>query len=73
MSNQIAGLIVLIAGLYATVGVAFAIAFVARGVSRVDQAAHHAPWSFRLVILPGAAALWPLMFARWRNAEREHS
>jgi len=66
--------------LYALVGGAFAVAFVLWGVGRVDPAARDASWGFRLVVLPGTAALWPLLLARWvraagppteRNAHRD--
>lgn len=50
---------------YAACGVLFAIAFVMKGVERVDSQAHGAPLGFRLLILPGAAALWPLLLRRW--------
>jgi len=53
---------------YAAVGAAFAIAFVTIGVARVDPVARHAPLGFRLLIAPGAAALWPLLAARWLGA-----
>jgi len=52
-------------GLYLLVGLVFAIAFVTKGVRRVDGAAEGSPWSFRLLILPGAAALWPVLLRRW--------
>ena len=52
---------------YTLIGIAFAIAFVAFGVSRVDPAAKGAPIGFRLLILPGVAALWPVMAAKWRR------
>ena len=54
-----------LAGVYAAVGLAFAVAFVIRGVQRVDPAAKGAPLGFRLLILPGSAALWPLLLRRW--------
>lgn len=52
--------------LYAAVGVVTALAFVAFGVTRVQPA----PVSFgaRILILPGAAALWPYVLARWLKA-----
>ena len=59
--------IVAILGLYAAAGVVFAIAFVVRGVERIDGHAKGAGWGFRLLILPGAAALWPLLLRRWRG------
>jgi hypothetical protein len=52
-------------GLYTGLGLAFALAFVTRGVGRIDPAARHASWGFRLVVLPGVVALWPLLARRW--------
>lgn len=68
MPAAIANIVLLVAGTYAALGIVFAVAFVSRGVSRVDHAADHAPWSFRLIILPGVAALWPLLLVRWLGA-----
>ena len=55
---------------YAAVGAAFAIAFVTKGVSQVDPAAKGASVSFRLIILPGVSALWPLLLFRWISKKR---
>ncbi len=52
-------------GIYAGIGILFAGLFVTRGVERVDAAAHGASWGFRILILPGVAALWPLLASRW--------
>lgn len=66
-------------GIYALLGVLFAPAFVWRGVEKIDPAAKGASWGFRLVVLPGVVALWPLLWRRWlrgspppveRNAHR---
>jgi hypothetical protein len=50
-------------GLYALLGLLFAVPFVLRGVGRVDPAAREGTWGFRLLILPGVVAFWPV-FAR---------
>ncbi len=50
---------------YAAVGLLFALAFVLVGVGRIDPAAAHSKPGFRVMILPGAAALWPLLLMRW--------
>jgi hypothetical protein len=55
---------------YALAGVVFAVAFVTRGIQRVDSAAEHAPVGFRLIVLPGVAALWPLLLVRWLRVPR---
>jgi hypothetical protein len=50
---------------YLGIGAAFALAFVVAGATRIDPAARGMPWPARLVIAPGAAALWPLLLAKW--------
>jgi hypothetical protein len=52
--------------LYAAVGAATALAFVSFGITRVQPA----PVSVgaRILILPGAAALWPYVLTRWLKA-----
>ena len=50
---------------YSAIGLVFAIAFVLAGVGRIDPDAEQGSWGFRVLVLPGAAALWPLMLSRW--------
>jgi hypothetical protein len=65
MSVETAQLIVGIAGVYLVLGLVFALAFAARGAAAIDPAARGMPWAARLLIVPGAAALWPLMLWKW--------
>jgi hypothetical protein len=60
-----ASLILWIATAYGAAGFTFAIAFVARGAAAIDQSASGAPTGFRLLIFPGAAALWPVLLTKW--------
>lgn len=46
---------------YIVLGLAFASFFVTRGVAAIDPAARGMPRLARLLIVPGVAALWPLM------------
>jgi hypothetical protein len=55
---------------YVAAGLVFGIYFVGRWVGRIDSAARGAPVSFRILILPGAAALWPVLAARCLRAAR---
>ena len=55
---------------YALAGALFAAAFVTTGIARVDPVADHAPWGFRLIVMPGVAALWPLLLRRWIRGGR---
>lgn len=65
MPTTLAQIILLIAAAYAALGVLFAVPFVTLGVARIDPAARAAPIAFRLLILSGVAALWPLLLRRW--------
>lgn len=51
-------------GLYLGCGLVFAVPFVWRWVGRLDPLAGEGTRGFRLLILPGAVALWPLLAAR---------
>jgi hypothetical protein len=56
-------------GLYALAGLITALAFITMGVTRVLP--HPVPVSIgaRILLIPAAAALWPYVLYRWRNAE----
>ena len=80
MNETIATWLVTALAVYAGLGLLFAVAFVIRGVARIDPQAEGGSWGFRLAILPGVAALWPLLARRWargqpppeeRNAHRD--
>ena len=66
MSIEVAQFIVAFFELYALAGVAFAVLFLPRGVVRLDPRVAGAPKTLRLLILPGVAALWPVL--AWRIA-----
>jgi hypothetical protein len=61
---------VLLSIAYAAAGLLFGILFVFRGVQVIDPAASGSGVGFRLLILPGCAALWPLLFVRWLRTSR---
>lgn len=60
-------LLVLAVVAYLAIGAAFALLFATRGVQRVDPDAVEGTWGFRVLILPGAALLWPYLALRWAN------
>jgi hypothetical protein len=55
-------------GLYALLGIVTAVLFVSFGVT------HVLPYSMtigaRILVLPGAAALWPYVLVRWLKSRR---
>jgi hypothetical protein len=50
--------------LYLLLGVAFAVWFALAGARRVDPVAADGTWGFRVLLIPGAALLWPLLLPR---------
>jgi hypothetical protein len=65
MPMLVARILVTIAESYALAGVLFALAFLPRGIVRVDERLRASPWTVRVLLLPGIAALWPLFAWRW--------
>ena len=65
MPEQVANWIVALALAYAGIGVLFGVAFSLLGARRIDPVARGATLGFRLIVLPGAAALWPYLAWRW--------
>ncbi len=56
---------------YAALGVVFALPFVFLGVQRLDPEAQGSGVGFRLLILPGIAAFWPMFLQRWLRGVTE--
>ena len=69
MLETLATGLVLMIGLYVGIGILFALFFVWRGVKSVDPSAREGSWGFRLLIIPGSVALWPLMLRRYRSGQ----
>ena len=72
--------LVRILGVYAAIGLLFALPFVFRGVNKIDPVAEGGSWGFRVIIIPGVIAFWPMLLRRWmtgspppqeRNAHRD--
>lgn len=57
--------ILLLFAAYAVLGLLFAGPFIIRGVTRLDPAARGTSLAFRLAILPGTVALWPVLARKW--------
>ncbi len=58
-------------GTYLAAGLLFAIPFVLVGAGRIDPHAAHASWGFRVLIIPGTMALWPMLARRWLKGVHE--
>jgi len=65
-----AGLVVALE-IYAALGLAFALAFVCFGVQKIDPEAKGTKLGFRLLIIPGVIAFWPMLLRRWAKGTTE--
>lgn len=56
---------------YLACGLVFAIPFLLRGAAAIDPGAREGTRGFRLIVLPGVVALWPLLLRRWLSGRGE--
>ena len=56
---------------YLICGLVFAIFFVVKGITVVDEGARGTGIGFRIIILPGATLLWPLLLKKWLKMRRQ--
>ena len=68
---MIAAVLLIALGAYLACGLAFAIPFALAGVKRIDPHATHGSWGFRLLIIPGTMAFWPLLLKRWMSGAQK--
>ena len=61
--------IVFLLELYCALGILFALFFVSTGITRIDANAKGSGVGFRLLMIPGAIALWPMLARRWWRSE----
>lgn len=66
-------LLLLAVAIYAACGFLFGLAFISVGAGRLDPGARGTSLPFRLILLPGSIALWPLLAVRWGFAVPEGS
>jgi hypothetical protein len=57
--------VVLTAECYVLAGMLFALAFLPRGIVRMDERLRESPKMVRVLLFPGVAAFWPLFAWSW--------
>jgi len=56
--------------IYLALGFIFSIAFITKGVDKIDEGAHGASLGFRIIIIPGTMIFWPLLLRKWLNSTK---
>ena len=63
-------IILIIVAVYLFAGLVFAIPFIIRGVTKIDEGAQGSKWGFRVIIIPGTMVFWPLLLKKWMSANK---
>ena len=63
--------ILIIVAIYLAAGLIFAIPFVLKGVTQIDEGAIGSKWGFRVIIIPGVMVFWPLLLKKWMKASKK--
>lgn len=63
-----AQIFLLILAVYLSLGIAFAVLFAASGYKKIDKLAATAPLRIRILWMPAAVALWPLLAMIWARS-----
>jgi len=58
-------ILLLLVTVYLFCGLIFAIPFIAKGISVVDEGAHGSSIGFRIIIIPGVIVFWPFLLKKW--------
>jgi len=62
--------ILITVAVYLFAGLVFAIPFILKGVTKIDEGAHGSKWGFRIIIIPGTIVFWPFLLKRWIKASK---
>jgi hypothetical protein len=68
---MIAAIFLIALAIYLVCGLAFTVPFALAGIKQIDSHAAHGSWGFRLLIIPGTIAFWPMLLRRWASGAKE--
>jgi hypothetical protein len=70
--EMIVNIALIIVAAYLLSGLVFAIAFLTKGLTVVDEGAHGASIGFRIIIIPGVIVFWPFLLYKWRKEKKNN-
>jgi hypothetical protein len=68
---MIATIILIIALGYLSLGVLFAIPFLLKGITKVNEDSHGSTIGFKIIIIPGVIVFWPVLLKKWMKTNHE--
>ena len=70
MAGTISYLVLILTTIYFGIGMVFSVFFLMKGAGAVDPVAQVTPLRTRVLFVPGAAAVWPVLVIKWLRAGR---
>jgi len=64
--------ILTLVAIYLICGCVFAIAFVIKGINKVDEGAQGSTVGFRIIIVPGVIVFWVILLKKWLSANKKN-
>jgi hypothetical protein len=56
---------------YLAVGLGFSVPFLIKWIHQVDETSQETDWTFKLTILPGCIAFWPVLLRKYLQSKSE--
>ncbi|MES1223279.1 MAG: hypothetical protein ABUT20_47735 [Bacteroidota bacterium] len=69
---MIVEIFLIVVAAYLILGLLFAIPFIVKGVTIIDEGAHGSSVGFRIIIIPGVIVFWPFLLKKWMNAKSKN-
>jgi hypothetical protein len=66
---MIVEVVLIVAAIYLGCGLIFAIPFILKGVTVIDEGADGSSIGFRIIIIPGVIVFWPFLLKKWINVK----
>jgi hypothetical protein len=66
---MIVEVVLIVAAIYLGCGLIFAIPFILKGVTVIDEVAVGSRIGFRIIIIPGVVVFWPLLLKKWMQTK----
>lgn len=70
--EMIVNISLIVISIYLLGGLVFALAFITKGLTAIDEGAQGTGIGFKIIILPGVIVLWPFLLTRWIKQAGKH-
>ena len=69
--ESIAIIFVYLLYIYFGIGLVFMVFFLAKGIEKIDASVKGSSFRFRLLMVPGIVAFWPILLQKWLKLNKK--